>query len=686
MPRQLARDLGTSLKMGSTTFVTTPGTTPTVTTGITICAWVNSDLWLSKYTAASTARIIRTTDDNIDLFTRQTGPNLEWKLTTTQGSTPRPTTNERYLSPNTWHFIVCQYDKTTALAEMYIDNAINSAGANPQQTRDGTNLSSNNIWSVGDTAGTAAFRGLIDEVQVFDSAFSSAQRDAAYYSSVYPSTGRVFYYKFDEGSGTTALDSSGNGKDGAITSGTYVTNSPMKARVSAGSTPRARAEKLRVSEASPDIEGHNGVTTDGTYVYTMGNAPINKYIPSPNWAGAWTLAATNQTAASQAGVAHLGDGAYNPNDGLLYIAAEDYTSPVEYSHQRIAVFRASDLSLVATHDISAQAAEVSGLALDIPRGLIYVSSYVQSDKVYQYSLTDFTYQGYIQLSRDLPQTQCIAYKNNTLYIGENVTNRIYKADLGGQVLNDYVRAVKTNQEGVDYVTDTMLVLDEQNTQQVVWRAPGTPNRLSLGSNIVYNGDFSRQPLNNTNGTTTDDRWVDGTTTGSYITFAVDSHYGWATNNSAFASSAQFDTSKGYNAMLLSSVSAGTNMEVAPYSSDTVANRIRYGIPASNNTSYTLSFDLETELISGDSNDGAYIFVREYGTNGATLATNSSSKIKISSSKTTYTLTYTTNIRTQYMCPVMSIIGNSGAGTLNIKAWFSNLSLVPTTAFSRSLVS
>lgn len=680
MTRQRVRDFGTALRMGSTSSVTVSGTTPTVTTGVTICAWVNSDLLISKYGAGTTARIVRTTDDNIDLFIRQTGPNLEWKLTTTQGSSPRPTTNERYMPPNTWHHIICQYDKNTTLAEIYVDNTLNATSATPSVARDGTNLSSNNTWSVGDTAGTAAFKGMIDEVQVFNSAFTAAQRADAYYRGIYPSTGSVFYYKFNEGSGTSATDSSGNGKTGTISNSSYSTDVAMKAR-SANTAPRPKEVKLLASNpSSPDTDGHNGIMTDGTNFYACGDPQIKKFDAN------WNLLATNSNAASDAGTQHLGDGQYY--NGFLYIAAENYSSPVSYDHQRIAKYNASDLSLVTTYDISAQGYEISGLTIDSVAGEIYVSSFVQSDRIAKYSLASpGTYLGDIRLSQTITQTQCITYHSNRFYLGANgmtPANAIWEVERNGFVTGKYARVVKTNQEGLDWSTGVLYALDEQGTNETVWTVYPVPVRQSINGNIIYNSDFSRQPGTNTNATTSDDRWIDGTTTGSYITFSMDSYYGWATNNAAFASSAQFDTSKGYNAMHLSSVSAGTNMEVAPYSSDTAANRIRYGFQVDPSTSYTLTYSLETTANSGDSNDGAYMFLREYNNLGSTTATTlSGTKVKTTTAKTVYTLTITTNKATRYICPVMTIVGNSGAATLNMEAYFSSLSLARTTPITRT---
>lgn len=683
MTRLAVRDFGTALRMNSanTTSVTVSGSTPTVTSGLTICLWVNPDLAISKTTTNATYRIIRTTDDNIDLFTRQNTANIEFKLNSTQGSSPRLLISERWLIPHVWNFVVIQYNAATGAQEGYINSTLR--GSN---TKDGTNIICNNAWIIGDP--TVAFAGMVDEVAVFSYAFTQAQRDAAYYQGIYPTTSQVFYYKFDEGSGTSATDYSNNAKTGTIANGIYTTDVVMKARSVAGVRPLA-AKFTGAASSSPDINSHNGITTDPntTNYFGFDTPAIRKYDPN------WNLVTENNLAASQAGVAHLGDGQYW--NGFLYVPGENYTSPVQYDHQRICKYRASDLSLVETSDISApggnpaNAHECSGLTIDGVAGIIYISSYVQSDKIFKYNLADYSYLGYIQLSRNLPLTQGITYRNGVFYIAEDTTKRVWRVDKAGRV-NEYFRVQSSSgggQEGLDWTGANMLVLDENSgtSQSIIRICPPVFTRQSLGGNTVYNGDFSKKPENNNAATTADNRYVDGTTGGTAVNFAADSYYGWATNNGADASSAQFVTRNGVDCMQILSVTAGKSMEVAPYRDDTNFDHIRYGAPIQPGvTSYTVNYTLETELISGDCNDGVFMAVRQFASDGSNVSTTTSTKIKVTSGVQTYSFTFTPGSAAAYYAPRMSLVGNTGAATLNIKAWFSNVTIKPTTPLTRTV--
>lgn len=85
-----------------------------------------------------------------------------------------------------------------------------------------------------DTTGTSeTFDGLVDEITLYTTALTAQQVASIYYNGIYPA-GAVGQYLFDEGSGTTAIDSSGTGNNGVITSATYSSDVAMKLRTTAG--------------------------------------------------------------------------------------------------------------------------------------------------------------------------------------------------------------------------------------------------------------------------------------------------------------------------------------------------------------------------------------------------------------------------------------------------------------------
>ncbi len=79
-------------------------------------------------------------------------------------------------------------------------------------------------------SGTRFVTAKMDEVFLFTTPLTQGQVTALYVDNVVPSSIAVKYL-FDEGSGTSATDSSGNGKTGTISGATYSTDVVNKARV-----------------------------------------------------------------------------------------------------------------------------------------------------------------------------------------------------------------------------------------------------------------------------------------------------------------------------------------------------------------------------------------------------------------------------------------------------------------------
>jgi len=72
--------------------------------------------------------------------------------------------------------------------------------------------------------------GSLDECISWSRALSSTEVSDLYYKGIVPTSGLVTYHKLDEGSGTTATDSSGLGNTGTITGAAYSTIVPLKSR------------------------------------------------------------------------------------------------------------------------------------------------------------------------------------------------------------------------------------------------------------------------------------------------------------------------------------------------------------------------------------------------------------------------------------------------------------------------
>jgi hypothetical protein len=72
--------------------------------------------------------------------------------------------------------------------------------------------------------------GIIDEPRIWNRALTAQEVSDLYFNNIIPRNGLVAEYLFDEATGTTALDSSGNGNHGTIEGATYTTDVPLRAR------------------------------------------------------------------------------------------------------------------------------------------------------------------------------------------------------------------------------------------------------------------------------------------------------------------------------------------------------------------------------------------------------------------------------------------------------------------------
>lgn len=75
-----------------------------------------------------------------------------------------------------------------------------------------------------------SWSGNLDEAQIWNRVLTTSEILTLYTNGTVPLTNLVSYHKFNEGSGTTAIDSSGNGNTGTVSGATYSTNVASKPR------------------------------------------------------------------------------------------------------------------------------------------------------------------------------------------------------------------------------------------------------------------------------------------------------------------------------------------------------------------------------------------------------------------------------------------------------------------------
>jgi hypothetical protein len=209
---------------------------------------------------------------------------------------------------------------------------------------------------------------------------------------------------------------------------------------------------------SPDINGHEGVATDGTHYYVIDETAIRKYDLS------WTLVTQNNSVASgtgNPGINVLNAGAYH--DGKLWI-------PVGAGANRyLATYLASDLSFDAAINVTGLAHDgLSGLAYH--DGLLYGVKFATSSSIWKVGL-DGSAQGTIALSIPLTSAQDITYWRGAFWIAlDGVPDETFRVELDGTVTSTGMfgsHGTTSAWEGLVGDGDVIRQLDDMGGTEVV---------------------------------------------------------------------------------------------------------------------------------------------------------------------------------------------------------------------------
>lgn len=208
----------------------------------------------------------------------------------------------------------------------------------------------------------------------------------------------------------------------------------------------------------------------------------------------------------------------------------------------------------------------------------------------------------------------------------------------------------------------------------------TPDNLLTNGNFEYAPPFTA--AQNSSG------WINGTVGGS---LSDGYQYGWGLNKSGTVT-AQYDSTEkkfGTNSLKLSTLAVASYAEVNKYGSTSAPYYKANVIPALPNTTYTVTWWMKTNYVSGDSSQGATVGFIEW--NGAFSATTFNSgagaTIKTTTDWTQYSFTVTTTSTTRFVNVQPRIYGHTGAATLIMDAWFDDITLTKTypVKSTRSLV-
>jgi predicted outer membrane repeat protein len=149
---------------------------------------------------------------------------VEGRLTVSGGGEFTIVTAENSISSETWHHLALTYDGSNII--LYIDGIVaGSAEASGQITNDSVSL---NIGKLVWQTTNFDLDGQADEISLWNIALTQQQVQDYMEADLTGETGLVGYWNFNEGSGETANDASGNDNHGTIYGATWSTNVPFQ--------------------------------------------------------------------------------------------------------------------------------------------------------------------------------------------------------------------------------------------------------------------------------------------------------------------------------------------------------------------------------------------------------------------------------------------------------------------------
>lgn len=461
------------------------------------------------------------------------------------------------------------------------------------------------------------------------------------------SSGLSGEWLFNEGSGSTAYDTSGNGNHGTITGATYTTDVPMVARGSAGT--RRQVNGNLVANGDLNLYPSGSALTTVNARFADGTSGGSTSVDTFRWytGGSGTFAAGFDY-----------DQMYNGKPSLALKCLASGTN--------IELFNDSNPAITPTYygrfiPVLPNTSYTYSLAIKTE----YVSgnsSHGAVPMMYETSgalvgIASNTLGSYTKISRDWTRvTGTIVTNANTRYM--NFGFRIY------------------GHTGAANLIMSAWLADFSCT-------PAFPEqRTPVNGNLIRNGDFKYTPP--FTAVQTSSGFIDGTAAGS----ATNKTFGWRMDGNG-PRACRFDTTTTYNglpSLKLSTTGVGTAY-IEAFTIATAGTATSYFgkfIPVLPSTSYTLSFFMKTQYVSGNSNNGAtvtLILSTGAGTDDPAPDYNTT-YVKTTTDWTRYTLTITTSDTTRYIQVNPHIYGHTGTGNLIMDAWFADIQLKPTTPETR----
>jgi hypothetical protein len=245
--RQTIQNSNASLYFNGNAYANTASnSTLSLANGFTVAGWIK----ISKFITASTRQKMIATA-NWGFGATSTTQKLSF---TTIGVKDYDSTGSS-IQPGTWVFACAVLDSSNDVT-FYLNGVLDSVvtGTNPATTTAG-------VTSLGQRpTPTDRHIGNLSGVRVFNRELT-AQEILSLYNGTVPS-GVIAEYLLTEGAGTIAYDTSGNGNNGTITSGTWTRDTPTKTRKLVNNNLVYNGD----FEIAPPAATNVATTTGGRYV------------------------------------------------------------------------------------------------------------------------------------------------------------------------------------------------------------------------------------------------------------------------------------------------------------------------------------------------------------------------------------------------------------------------------------
>jgi len=224
-------------------------------------------------------------NEDADFYLLQLGNyKVEARLKVPGGGEFTIVTAENSIISETWHHLALTYNGSNII--LYIDGIeAGSTGAYGQITNDAVPLNIGRlIWQ------TTNFDldGQVDEVSLWNLALTEQQVQDYMYADLTGEEGLVGYWNFNEGSGDTANDVSGNDNDGLIYGATWSTNIPFQG-INIADQQIMEDEELMIDLSYIGETMSYDAHSDTSAVSVLIESQTLLLTPLPNWHGTSTI-------------------------------------------------------------------------------------------------------------------------------------------------------------------------------------------------------------------------------------------------------------------------------------------------------------------------------------------------------------------------------------------------------------